>query len=86
MIEELKIHPAEFAAVVSGKKTWEFRYNDRCFRVGDVLRLRAWDPKTRKYTGDEVYRKVTYLIEGPAFEIPRGFVVMSIAERGKKDA
>ena len=39
----LKILPEHFNAVVSGNKKSEIRYNDRNYRVGDILSLREWD-------------------------------------------
>lgn len=40
----LKVWPEFFDAIESGEKTWEFRRDDRGFRVGDVLELKLWDP------------------------------------------
>lgn len=44
MRHELKTHPEPFEAVVQGLKTFEYRYDDRGFNVGDELLLREWDP------------------------------------------
>ena len=38
-IHELKIAPEHFKAVQSGDKRAEFRFSDRDFACGDVLRL-----------------------------------------------
>ncbi|WP_444812245.1 DUF3850 domain-containing protein, partial [Streptococcus canis] len=34
-----------FEAIMDGTKTFECRYNDRDFKVGDELLLREYDPK-----------------------------------------
>lgn len=43
---DLKVHPPYFAALADGTKTFEARKDDRdpLYAVGDVLRLREWDP------------------------------------------
>ena len=45
-IHELKIHPIQFEAVMTGKKHHEFRRDDRGFKVGDHLILREFMPCT----------------------------------------
>lgn len=63
MIHELKTWPEYFEAVLVGTKTFEYRQNDRNFRVGDSLRLREWDPFREgddRYTGRDTLRTVTY--------------------------
>lgn len=60
---ELKIWPQYFEAVESGAKPFEIRNTeDRTFDVGDVLKLREWDPKTEDYTGRETRRTVSYVL------------------------
>ena len=41
-IHEVKILPEYFDAVEKGVKTWEYRFNDRNYAVGDVLILHEW--------------------------------------------
>ena len=43
-IHVLKIWPSFFQEMIDGKKPFEVRKNDRDFRVGDVLKLLAYDP------------------------------------------
>lgn len=80
---ELKVWPQYFPALRDGVKSFEFRKDDRepRFAVGDVLRLREWDPQRfgvngRDYTGREVLRRVTYVARDGV--IPEGYCVMAI--------
>lgn len=78
MIQELKCWPEPFQAVWDGTKRFEFRKDDREFAVGDLLRLREWDPAIQKLTGRYLQMRVTYLLRGPAFGIPEGYCCMSL--------
>lgn len=73
MIQRLKIEPAYFEAVSSWKKTFEIRYNDRDYKVGDLLVLREWDGE--KYTGREVDRVVSYVSH---YAQQTGYVVLAL--------
>jgi hypothetical protein len=81
MWHDLKTWPAEFAAVEAGVKRFEWRKNDRGFEVGDVLRLQEYDPDREQHTHRETVVDVTYLLRGPLFGVPEGYVVMSIRRR-----
>jgi len=56
-----KIWPQYFEAVRSGKKKFELRLNDFRIKEGDILLLEEWNPKTKKYTGLKIKKKVTYV-------------------------
>lgn len=75
---ELKIHPEPFQAVSKGLKTWEYRFNNRNFREGDKLKLNEFDPEKMAYTGSFIEVRIMYLLEGGQFDIPEGYVIMSI--------
>lgn len=75
---QLKVWPEYFDALWDGRKSFEFRDNDRGFEVGDLLDLRGWDPKAADYTGDMLLRRVTFLLQGPAFGLPEGKVILSL--------
>lgn len=76
MEHELKIYPQYFDAIISGKKTFEVRKNDRKFHVGDVLVLKEWD--NINYSGRTVRANVTYMIDDKFVGISPGYVVMGI--------
>jgi hypothetical protein len=74
---ELKCDAEQFTAVIEGRKTFEFRRNDRDFRVGDDLVLQEYLPSEKRLTGRESLRSVGYILHGPAYGIPEGFCVAS---------
>lgn len=75
MVHELKIAPNYFEKVVSNEKSFEVRYDDRNFQVGDILKLMEFVGGS--YTGRSVYVKVTYILRD--FEgLQPNFVVLSI--------
>ncbi|MDU7031650.1 DUF3850 domain-containing protein [uncultured Robinsoniella sp.] len=76
MEHELKIYPKYFEDVISGKKKFEIRKNDRKYCVGDVLLLKEWD--NIKYSGKEVKAEVIYLLDDKFIGIQPGYVVMGI--------
>ncbi len=71
---EKKIWPEFFRAVKSGKHRAGLRLADFRLRRGDTLLLREWNPKTRRYTGRTVQRKVRWLTRLDIFRFysPRG--------------
>lgn len=78
MIHELKTWNEYFEEIFMGHKTFEVRKADRPFKKGDILILREWNLKTKQYTGRELARNVSYVLEGGQFGIEKGFMVMAI--------
>jgi len=56
-----KTWPEYFEAVASGKKNYDLRINDEEIQEGDTLVLEEWDPKTKRYTGRRIEKKVTFV-------------------------
>ncbi len=79
-IHDLKVWSFEFEEIESGRKTFEFRKDDRGYAVGDLLRLREWKPIGHEYGGGELTKLVTYILRGPQFGVPEGYCVMSYAD------
>lgn len=77
MTHYLKIIPEFFNLIVSGQKTCEVRYNDREYRVGDILLLREYDYLNCSYTGRSFLCRVTHILDSSDY-CKQGFVVMSI--------
>jgi len=74
---ELKILPEFFRDLISERKTFEIRKNDRDYHIGDVLRLKEWDPINQRFTGKMCDRMVTYILHGGQYGIEEGYCIMS---------
>lgn len=72
---ELKVWTKFFTPLKDEIKTFEIRNNDRNFKVGDRLWLRDFSPETGEYSGDYIFREVTYMT---AFGQPEGQVVLAV--------
>lgn len=84
---DLKTWPEFFTPVFDGKKNFELRKDDRHFMVGDLLRLREWEPNTASYSGREVTKVITFKLDGvgpgaitPLHGVSRGYSILSIAD------
>lgn len=77
-MHELKTWPAFFQAVVSGRKLFEVRKDDRDYKVGDALHLREWDEAAQLYTGRSHRVLVTYILRG--FGVSDGYCAMTIVD------
>lgn len=75
MHHELKIAPAYFEAVISGRKTFEIRKDDRGYQAGDTVTLREWDDSFRKHTTRTHSATIGYVT---AYEQQPGYVVFSL--------
>ena len=74
-VHELKIAPEYFEKVVSKEKTFEFRYNDRNYQVGDILKLKEYH--NDNYTGRETSVQITYILQD--FEgLQKNYAILSI--------
>ncbi len=79
---QLKTYPEQFEAVRRGIKTFEYRLNDRDYKVGDILRLFEYLQKEEETTGQFIDVEVIYLLEGGNLGIPNNYVIMSIKQKG----
>ena len=84
---ELKSWPEYFSALWDGRCTFDLRINDRDFKAGDILWLREWDDMSKKYTGRELRKRVTYVLEGigygaiaPVRGLFRGYTIVSLVD------
>ncbi len=80
MEHDLKSWPETYQATLDGRKTAEFRRDDRHYARGDTLLLREWEPQVGEYTGRVLSVTVTDVRRAPAWGIPDGYVLMSIRE------
>lgn len=66
MNHDIKCWPEYFQALRAGEKGFEFRKNDRGYKVGDVLDIEEYDPKpglVGQYTGQIIHRTVNYVLD-----------------------
>lgn len=67
-------------AIESGAKTFEVRFNDRNFQVGDTLVLECFDPETQtRPPVKPIVKRVTYILDKFSGLAP-GYVVMGLQD------
>lgn len=76
MIHQLKQASFYFEDVISGKKTFEVRKNDRDFKVGDLLALNELN-EAGKETGKCALFRVEYILDTPEY-CKKDFVILGI--------
>jgi hypothetical protein len=81
VVHKLKIWPEYFDDIESGKKPFEVRRFDRDFKVGDVLHLQEFYPSNSLYSGREVFKEITYILNGGQWGIEEGNCVIGLAGR-----
>jgi len=69
-IIEKKVWPRYFKEILEGKKTFELRLADFKVREGDILILKEWDSKKKKYTGREIKKRVGYVLKFKPEKLP----------------
>ena len=78
-VHELKIIPMYFDDVLTNRKMFEVRKNDRDFHVGDKLILREYEDGV--YTGRVCKRWVQYVFHGTGlYGLQPGYCVLGISE------
>lgn len=87
MKHELKTWPEYYRAIRDNIKKFEFRVNDRNFKVGDELILREYEPFSESYTerdkNEYIHCYVLYIL--PVItDPPTNYVIMSITSRVEK--
>lgn len=78
---ELKILPQFYNAVISNRKTFEIRKDDRDYQVGDRILLREFDGE--KYTNRKTRRIITYILrEAKEYGLEDGYCILGIRSVG----
>lgn len=62
MVIRKKITPKFYNLVKAGNKKFELRLADFNIKKGDILILEEWNPKSKKYTGRTIKKKVKFLL------------------------
>lgn len=80
MIHKLKTIQPYFDDIVSGKKTFEVRKDDRNFKVGDRLDLFEGDASLEYLHGrNHIHRYISYKLNGGNFGIEEGYCVLGLS-------
>ena len=83
MTHEIKSQAEAFEARWAGLKPWEYRHNDRGYKIGDYLHEREIenDPPAAGepyYTGRSILSRVMFVRDGGRFGIPPGYCIMTV--------
>ena len=83
----LKTVSPHFEDVDEGRKTFEVRFDDRKYKVGDILVLQHYIPPVKNFnddvikygsfTGRQIAVRVTHILKDPKY-VKHGYVIMSI--------
>jgi len=61
---KVAVWPQNFNDIISGKKKFDVRKDDRNFKIDDTLMLCEWSPETRTYTGLFSNFKIVDIVDG----------------------
>jgi hypothetical protein len=81
----LKTDSVVFQAVLDRLKTYEIRFDDRDFHIGDTLLLKETKStgeamkkgKPLVFTGREITKKISHILRGPIYGLEEGWVILS---------
>lgn len=87
IIHDLKTDPEAFRASCDGVKPWEIRFDDRGFKVGDLVVLletkHSGEEMRRgfplEYTGRRLTRRIDYILPVGSYVLYDGWVVMTVS-------
>jgi hypothetical protein len=78
-IHHIKATPKFFDSLYTGHKKFEFRLNDRNYRVRDILVIHEYDKDKNQYTGRSCKRVVTFVLSSDeGFAMLRDWVILSL--------
>lgn len=87
-IHELKCYPEYYEPVVSEKKRFEIRYNDRNYEINDYLLIKEYGLNDcigrYDYTGRYCLCKINYVLDNIKY-LQQGYVCLSIVLVDKFD-
>lgn len=73
----LKILPEFLAPLLTKEKNFEVRYNDRDYKVGDLLILQEWNPQMEIYTGRWLCAQISYILDDPRY-CKKDYVILGL--------
>ena len=82
-LHDLKTVQPFFDDVISGRKPFEVRFNDRDYQVGEQVRLWEYDVENQQFTWWATpLLKITYVLDNPQF-CKEGFVIFGFEPQGE---
>ena len=82
-VHSIKCLPIYYQALISNRKRFEVRKNDRNFQLGDLLHIQEYFPEKKEYSGRSCLVRVDYILKGlgPSniIPLPEDYVIMSIS-------
>lgn len=78
-IHELKVAGIHFPALRAGRKKFEYRLNDRDYKVGDYLLLRELT-ELMVFTGKWLLFQVEYILDDSWYSMPKNHMVLSLSD------
>lgn len=81
MIHILKTHDEFMIDIATGRKSFEFRVNDRDYGEGDILILQGFDTENKKYTSKCIEAEVIYILHCGFSGIKEDYCIMGIKVR-----
>jgi hypothetical protein len=82
---ELKCWPEYFEPINRGIKPFDLRVHDRDYSVGDIVRFMEYDDRKGQLTGQDCYRRITYILQGigpgaitPLHGLARGYSILGL--------
>jgi hypothetical protein len=83
-VHRLKCRLEYFQQIADGRKTSEFRRNDRGFAIGDIIHLMEYDHIGKAFTGRWIRRRVTLVTDLEPVGAP-GFALLEMRPGGGSD-
>ena len=71
----LKTLPKYFVPIERGIKNFEVRFNDRGYKIGDILHLKEFSDG--EFTGRVITKEVCYILDEPEY-CKKGYVILGM--------
>lgn len=75
---ELKTWPPYFNDILKGIKNFDLRFNDRDYKVGDILILKEYRQNDGEYTGRVIIRSIIYIFN-TGFGLKDGYCILGLS-------
>lgn len=76
---QLKTHNHIFQDVWDRNKTFEVRFDDRDFQVGDTVTLLDYNPNKDTYNPRTIHAEISYKLHG-SYGVKKGYCVLQLSK------